>query len=432
MGEGDKKHVFVTRINGKVYGLDDFMERHPGGRDMIALAQNRDSTGMFYSYHKNPAVAEKILAKLPVLDDSLVPPAPEIDRFDFNSKIYNDLRTLVNDYFTKNNLSSRGGLYMLTKSVLLVVFYSFIYSLSVWGWGEEGGSVFSRSLLCPLLGVLSASMGLCVQHDANHGALSSYPIVNRMFGFCDDVIGGSGLMWRHQHCVGHHVFCNDVENDNDTKSQYPLMKMNPSLPHRAYLRFQHIYFPFLYSLLGVSYPVGDAANYASGSYAGEIKLHDLSVTDRAIFLSGKALHVSLYFLIPIYFLGWYTWFLQWYLPTQLMGGLWLASVFAVSHNNTLCEHNCTSTDWANLQIRTSANWSSDSLMWNILSGGLNCQIEHHLFPGICHVHYPALSKIVRKYCQEHQIPYNGVPTFTEIYLDHINFLKKMGSGKKVD
>ena len=75
-----------------------------------------------------------------------------------------------------------------------------------------------------------------------------------------------------QHCVGHHIFCNDVENDNDTKSQFPLMKMNPSLPHRAYLQFQHLYFPFLYSLLGISYPLGDAANYMNGSYAGLYKI----------------------------------------------------------------------------------------------------------------------------------------------------------------
>ena len=184
---------------------------------------------------------------------------------------------------------------MLSKSIFLIALFFLSYYLSVWG---------GLKFLCPLLGVFSASLGLCVQHDANHGALSSIPWVNRLFGFMDDVIGGSGLMWRHQvnsflffayaislffslelpslshppsfslsslpfqHCVGHHIFCNDVENDNDTKSQFPLMKMNPSLPHRAYLQFQHLYFPFLYSLLGISYPLGDAANYMNGSYAG--------------------------------------------------------------------------------------------------------------------------------------------------------------------
>ena len=156
------------------------------------------------------------------------------------------------------------------------------------------------------------------------------------------------------------------------------------------------FFSFFYSL-DLFFPL----------FAGQIKLHNLSPIDRAIFLSGKALHFSLYFFIPLYVLGVESWFWGWYLPTQLVGGCWLASVFAVSHNNTLCEHNCPSTDWAELQvhnlndyssliilisdysyslplfpqIRTSANWSSDSLMWNLASGGLNCQIEHHLFPG---------------------------------------------------
>ncbi len=317
---------------------------------------------MFYSYHKNIDVAKKFLATLPqVKDTSSIPPAPEIDRFDFETKTYTDIRNLVNKYFVDNNLSSRGGLYMISKSVLLIALFFFVYSITLSGW----------TIFCPLLGVLAASLGLCVQHDANHGALSSSPIVNRIFGFCDDIIGGSGLMWRHQvsslslslslfvlkelthllphqHDIGHHVFCNDVQNDNDTKSQYPLMRMNPGLPYRSYLQYQHIYGPAVYSLLGVSYPIGDTTNYLSGAYA-DIPLHELSTVDRAIFIFGKCLHFVLFFLLPFYTFGLpFLW--KWYLPTLLVGGLWLASVFAVSHNNSKCVHNCSSTDWALMQV----------------------------------------------------------------------------------
>ena len=391
------------------------MERHPGGRDMIILGQGRDSTGMFYSYHRDPAKAEAVLSKLPELDSSLLPACEEMDAFDFKSKTYEELRERVNTYFKTNNLNSRGGLYMLAKSVALIMLYAFTYYLSLfWGW----------LFLCPLVGILSSSLGLCIQHDANHGSFSSSQFINRIFAFCDDIIGGSGIMWRHQHCVAHHIFCNDVKKDNDTKSQFPLMRMNPALPHREYLRYQHIYGLFLYSLIGISFPIGDLLSFLSGKYA-DVDLHPLSLIDKATFYIGKAVHLTLFFLIPCYVLG-ISFLWKWYLPLELVGGVWLAGLFAVSHNNSACLHNYESEDWALMQIRTSANWASDSLMWNIMSGGLNCQIEHHLFPGICHVHYPALTKIVRQYCKEKNIPYNAYPTFTEIFVDHIAFLKKMG------
>jgi len=142
----------------------------------------------------------------------------------------------------------------------------------------------------------------------------------------------------------------------------------------------------------------------------------------------KSLHALLFFVLPFYYYG-ISFIWRWYLPTFLCGGMWLASVFAVSHNNNLSEHNSTTKDWAEMQIRTSANWSCDSIMWNLLSGGLNCQIEHHLFPGVCHVHYPAISKIIRSYCEEIDLQYNSFPTFTAIYFDHIRFLRKMGQQK---
>lgn len=136
--------------------------------------------------------------------------------------------------------------------------------------------------------------------------------------------------------------------DNDTKSQYPLMRLNPALPHRWHLQFQHIYGPFLYCFLGVSYPIGDTRNYIAGSYL-DIPLHELTFTDRAIFIFGKCLHCFLFFILPFSIFG-ISFIWKWYLPTLLVGGLYLASVFAVSHNNSKCLHNCQETDWAKMQV----------------------------------------------------------------------------------
>eukprot|EP01130_Rhizamoeba_saxonica_P001719 TRINITY_DN1157_c0_g1_i2.p1 TRINITY_DN1157_c0_g1~~TRINITY_DN1157_c0_g1_i2.p1 ORF type:complete len:284 (+),score=34.62 TRINITY_DN1157_c0_g1_i2:274-1125(+) len=277
-----------------------------------------------------------------------------------------------------------------------------------------------------------AITGLSIQHDANHGAFSKNPLVNRIFGFTDDIIGGSALMWRHQHVISHHTNPNHHVLDADTVSNFPIIRMNPNLPVRPWNRFQHIYGPCLYSLLGLMYPIGDIQGYLNGTYE-HIPLHPLRIVDRVLFIVGKVLHYTLFFAVPIYVHGWYSGILHCIVPMQLVGGWFLAAVFAVSHNTEECEYNidfiADKMDWAEMQIRTSANWSVGSTMWLLVSGGLNYQIEHHLFPGVAHIHYPEISKIIQDVCKENDIPYNSYPTYTDIFTAHVKMLKKLGHWK---
>jgi len=107
----------------------------------------------------------------------------------------------------------------------------------------------------------------------------------------------------------------------------------------------------------------------------------------------------------------------------------LASLFIVSHNADDCEYNYAGKDWAEMQVRTAANWSVNSIAWWLVAGGLNFQIEHHLFPGVCHVHYPALSKIIQASCKKFNVPYHAHETYSEIYLSHLKGLRKLGNMK---
>jgi len=284
-------------------------------------------------------------------------------------------------------------------------------------------------IICPLLGFLLAINGLAVQHDANHGAFSSNQTLNRLASFVDDVIGGSSLIWRHQHVVIHHVCPNHHELDADSYAKFPILRLNPKLPLVWYIRYQWIYGPILYSFMGISYTLEDIVIMVKGKYL-TTSLQPLRPIDKILFWSGKVIHYTLFIILPIYLHGWPAIFLQ-YLLMELFGGNLLASTFAVSHNTSNIEYNISqNTDWAELQIRTSSNWSVHSTYWLIISGGLNYQIEHHLFPGVCHVHYPAISKIVQEVCKEYQLPYNAYPTFTDIYCDHIRTLKKLGIWKE--
>jgi fatty acid desaturase len=121
---------------------------------------------------------------------------------------------------------------MLVKTLYLLGAISTVYYVAVFR------GVF---WLAPLVGMLMAVMGLAIQHDANHGAFSSSPAVNKLFGFCDDIIGGSALCWRHQHMVAHHADPNHAALDADTYHSFPLLRMNPALPRRWFQSWQHVY-----------------------------------------------------------------------------------------------------------------------------------------------------------------------------------------------
>jgi len=285
-------------------------------------------------------------------------------------------------------------------------------------------------IFCPILGILMAMNGLAVQHDANHGAFSKYQNLNRLAAFMDDLIGGSSFVWRHQHDIIHHAYPNHHELDGDSYSKFPIMRLNPKLPLTWYIRFQWLYGPFfLYSLLGISYSFEDCTTFLQGRYLFA-QFQPLRLLDKITFWSGKFLHFFFFLILPLYIHGLSAIWMM-YLPMQFIGSNFLATVFAVSHNTLETQYNVSeTTDWAELQIRTSANWSVNSTMWWLVSGGLNFQIEHHLFPGVCHVHYPAISKIVQQVCKEYNLPYNGYPTFKDIYVDHLKTLKKLGYWKQ--
>jgi fatty acid desaturase len=373
-----------------------------------------------------------------IAPDASVKPSPyrSTDPAHLESELYTELRAGVNAYFKSKGMDgrdapSRGG--MLVKSgVLLALTVSFYYLVVFRGlW-----------MLTPFLGILFAMNGLAIQHDASHGAFSANRYVNIAAGFFDDLIGGSGLMWRHQHVLAHHAYPNDMDWDPDTFNNYPFLRLNPALPKRWWHQFQHLYILVLYSLIGFDYSVNDIVHYFKGRYV-HITLHKLRLLDHILFISGKLAHFAIVLFIPLALHPWKWAVFAMYVPLELFGGFFLAALFAVSHNTDQCEYNLPKDAsavapgtrvpcWAEMQIRTSCNWSCHSRLWLWASGGLNFQIEHHLFPGVAHKHYPAIHPIVRAACQKRNIPYNAYPTFTEIFVAHLAKIKKLGQGEGLE
>ena len=179
---------------------------------------------------------------------------------------------------------------MLGKSaVLIAITFTVWYLAAVRGYFA----------LTPLLGILLAINGLAVQHDCNHGSMSNSVVINRALGWIDDVIGGSALLWRHQHNVAHHANPNDKDLDPDTYGNYPLTRFNPEFKRLWFHEWQWLYAPMLlYPLLGIKYTLGDLVNLAQAAYL-HIPLHGLRPIDWALFVSGKAAHYAAVLGIPM-------------------------------------------------------------------------------------------------------------------------------------
>lgn len=431
----DPGHDEWTVIGGRVVDLRGFADAHPGGKDLLRLAQKRDSTGMVASSHPHGTYdkVKAIVAKrtLNFVDPSRKELQEKVLFPGCESAFYTELRKRVAEHIAKPGNRMRGGMIMKSLFILAVWAASYFACLetALIAGGMSDPLTYVSLALAFCYGYFTDQLGLSIQHDANHGAFHESAAVNRIFGWTNDLIGASALIWRHQHTVGHHVHCNDVETDDDTKTGVPMFRFNPELPYFSHMRFQHLYAPVFYALFGMISPFVDAMDYINGHH-GDVGLHERSWVDAIAFWGLKGVYALIWYVYPASVLG-VSFLWRFFLPAQLFGSFLLALFFAVSHNNDRCEYNVSMDDWAAMQVRTSANWSSPSYGWNWAVGGLNMQIEHHLFPCMASRNYPAISPIVRKCCEDFNLPYNGYDSFTEIVISHFSRMYKLGRPPKV-
>ena len=341
------------------------------------------------------------------------------------------LRQRVDSYFKENNISRTGDWRMYLKTSVMLALYFVPWALFTFGVTGTGVWFWVAELV---MGLGLAGIGLNVMHDANHGAFSKSKMVNDLLGRTLDLVGGNAALWRIQHNVLHHTFTNidGLDEDIDTPG---LLRFTPQRPLKPWHRFQHIYAWFFYAIMSLFWIT--AKDWIAISRYDKKGLIERSGTTKGKLITylviTKSLHFFYMFALPLIFsdLAWWQVLVGW-VVMHAVAGLALASIFQLAH---VMEHHTfpqavkgevMEADPMAHQLQTTANFGTRSRLLTWLSGGLNHQIEHHLFPNICHVHHSKLAPIVEKTAREFGLPYNSQTTFWTALRVHTRMLRTLG------
>ena len=344
-----------------------------------------------------------------------------------NSQFFQSLKKSVDKYFEENLKKKTGDRRLYTKAVILIPASIMIYiSLLVFQL-----PVAVALLLCALLGLTIASIGFNIMHDACHGSYSSKKWVNNTLGLTLNAIGGNAFFWKQKHNILHHTYTN-IEGADDDIAQSKLLRQSPTQKWMPIHRYQHIYLTLAYSLtLFMWVSVRDFSKYFQKRIYNT-PLQPMSRREHFTFWVSKALYAFFYVILPIIVVGPLAWLIG-FATMGMVLGVVISYVFQLAHavegpefDTVGIEDKMIETEWAVHQIRTTANFAENNKVVSWLVGGLNFQIEHHLFPRVSHVHYPAISRIVRDHCQRFQFPYHSFPNVQMAVVSHLRTMKKLG------
>ncbi len=334
----------------------------------------------------------------------------------------------VNKYFEENDLSKHANLEMVMKTVILLTVYYGSYALIISGQL----SLEAMWFLTFLMGIGMAGIGFSVSHDALHGAYSSNKYVNRALGYTFDLMGANGYIWKITHNIIHHTYTNIHDHDEDLEVA-GFIRLSPHSEHKPIHRVQHVLAFFAYSLATIFWVfVKDYKHFLKddiGPYNN--KKHPMS--EWVTLFVTKGIYYTYLLVLPMLLLD-ITWmqFLIGFFTLHITAGLILGVIFQLAHVVEGTDHpqpdedNMIDEHWMIHEMVTTNNFARDNKLLCWFVGGLNFQIEHHLFPRICSVHYPEISHIVEKTAKEFNIPYNQHETFFGAVASHYRTLKKFG------
>ena len=350
------------------------------------------------------------------------------------SLFYATVKTRVEQYFIANSLSQHANAQMWCKTSFFLASFVGIYLLIILGH-------FPVLILLPLsalLGMLSAFVGFNICHDAIHGALSGNKTVNKAFGFIFNLVGANPYVWSITHNLVHHTYTNIPGHDEDIEIAPGLIRISEEDEVNEIQKYQHWYAFPLYSLASLAWVFRkDYKKFFQKKIGAHQNRHPKQEYFNLFFY--KAIYYFLFIILPLWVLSVSWWqFLIGFLVLHFAQGLTMGLVFQLAHvvEGTSFpvpnESGKMEEAWAEHQMRTTANFATHDKLSAFFLGGLNRQIEHHLFPKVCHIHYGEISVIVKTTALEFNLPYNENKTFLSALRSHFLILKKFGKDANIN
>ncbi len=342
-----------------------------------------------------------------------------------------DLRNSVNEYFSKNNIQPNGNWRIYVKTIFMAFLYLAPFILMTSGLVSSVALV----LVCWLImGLGMSGLGMVTMHDANHGSFSKNQKVNRFFGNSLYLLGGFPANWRYQHNTLHHGFTN-IEGHDEDIAPPGVLRFSPHRPLKKMHRYQHIYAWFFYCLMTISWIVAKDFKRLKKYEEMGAKLSNKRKFNRLLIdvIISKVLYYGIFLILPLFTIpvSWY-WIISGFMLMHFTSGLVLSTIFQTAHVVPTSEYPVPdeegelSNNWTIHQLYTTCDYSPKSSIFSWLVGGLNYQVEHHLFPYISHVHYKDISKIVQAKAKEYNLPYHVNKSFAQAVWQHIKMLKLLG------
>lgn len=339
------------------------------------------------------------------------------------------LRKRVNAFFKEAGLKKGANFEMLMKTLMALAMYLVPFAFILFAGITNLYILFSLFIL---MGLGKAFIGTSVMHDAVHESYSSNKVLNKFLALTAPLVGIDSTVWKLQHNVLHHTYTNIEHADEDISPRY-VLRFSPHQPKRWFHKFQHLYVWFFYSISTLVWVV--SKDYFKLFNYKKMGLLDSGRPFRIRLLKTffrKAAYLAVFLALPIYILNIPAGItLLMFISMHCVTGLSLSLIFQSAHIIESSEfieqkEELIEESWSAHQLRTTANFAPKNKILTWFSGGLNHQVEHHLFPNICHIHYPKISSIVKRTAAEFNLPYHVQESFHSAVFNHYKMLRQLG------
>ena len=352
-----------------------------------------------------------------------------------NAKFFKTLNKRVNDYFKENKLKKTGNWKLYSKAIIMFLLFlvPFILILTV------SMSQWMMIFMVVITGVGMAGVGMNVMHDSNHESFSSKKRVNKLMGSSIYILAGNVYNWKVQHNVLHHTFTNIKDYDEDIDAGR-IIRFSQHAKWLKIHKIQKYYSIFLYGLLTINWAITTDIKQMHSYLKRKLSYGEFPnpTTEWTKLVISKLVYYLLWIVLPIAVLDIAWWkVLIGFFMMHYTAGMILSLVFQLAHivptttmpipdENGNLEHT-----WAVHQLYTTSNFAPSNWVVNFYTGGLNHQVEHHIFPHISHIHYDKLAKIVKETAKEFNLPYNEYKTTRKAIIEHFKHLGVLGKNPEL-